>query len=103
MRRGRAARLEPAHYPDEVTDNWSGGREVLHDMFTGGSKDLLTGNGAPAEAHEHGHHDGAMFFHEHARGQEPHDHVYECDGENAGAGAGCYSENQAAESSAAYQ
>jgi hypothetical protein len=92
------------HEPGTVTDPWSGGREVLHDMFRKSAADWLLGrNSAPAEAHEHWHHDGAMFYHEHARGQEPHDHVYECDGESAGAGAGCFTDNQADESSAVYQ
>jgi hypothetical protein len=91
------------HESDEVTDPWSGGREVLHDMFTSKRGWLPGRNNAPAEAHEHGHHDGAMYYHEHPRGQVPHDHVYECDGEDAGAGAGCYTGKQAAESSAVYQ
>jgi hypothetical protein len=97
-------RREPAHEPGEVTDPWSGGREVLRDMFPGSPRDWLLGrNSAPVDAHEHGHHDGALFYHEHGRGQEPHDHVYACDGEDAGGGAGCFTDNQASESSAVYQ
>ena len=92
--RGRKRRPAPAHEPDDVTDDWSGGRENLADMIPDGER---------PDAHEHGHHDGALFYHEHACGQEPHDHEYWCDGEDAGAGAGCYSENQAAEDSAVYQ
>jgi hypothetical protein len=93
-----------AHELDEVTDPWSGGREVLHDMFMESAHDWFVGrNSAPAEAHEHGHHDGAMYYHEHARGQEPHDHVYWCDGEGADGGTGCYRDNQADENSAVYQ
>jgi hypothetical protein len=92
------------HEPGTATDNWSGGREVLADMFHRTPRDMIAGrNTAPEEAHEHGHHDGALFYHQHARGQEPHDHVYECDGEDAGGGAGCFTEYQAAESSAVYQ
>jgi hypothetical protein len=92
------------HEPGTVTDPWSGGREVLADMFHRNLRDVIARrNTAPEEAHEHGHHDGAFFYHQHARGQEPHDHAYECDGEDAGGGAGCFSEYQAAESSAVYQ
>jgi hypothetical protein len=85
------------HEPDEVTDYWSGGREAVQDLFIGDKR------GVPAEAHEHGHHDGALFAHEHARGQEPHDHVYECDGECTESPVHCYSKKQATESSAVYQ
>jgi hypothetical protein len=85
------------HEPGEVTDNWSGGREAVADLFIGDPK------GAPAQAHEHGHHDGAFFWHQHANGQEPHDHVYDCEGDCADGEVHCYSENQALGNSAVYQ
>lgn len=55
----------------KVTDDWSGDRGWLLGTFP-----ELKGIGP--DRHEHVHHDGCFYAHEHKRGREPHDHVYEC-------------------------
>lgn len=62
-----------------VTDCWSGDREWLLKTFPGESL------GGPDD-HEHAHHDGCFYHHEHEAGRHPHEHIYKCDNEIHGPG-----------------
>lgn len=62
-----------------VTDPWTGDR------------DYLIATIFPAEVlgpdhHEHAHHDGCYYTHEHDGGRRPHPHRYRCDGKNCNHG-----------------
>jgi hypothetical protein len=85
------------HGPDLVEDPWSGDLEQLRDLFIGREGQLTDGH------HEHGHHDGGMYYHAHRNGASPHDHEYWCDGKPTLGGAGCFRPRRASESTALYQ
>jgi hypothetical protein len=62
----------------KVTDAYSGDREWLLGIWP----DWDIG----PDAHEHFHHDGCFYWHEHPGGPEPHHHTYDCGNEIHGPG-----------------
>jgi hypothetical protein len=55
------------------TDTYSGGRDRVLELFNFPPSDL------PRESHEHNHHDGGYYAHDHPGGQAPHSHTRRCD------------------------
>lgn len=63
-----------------AADAYGGDKEWLLLTFP----DLKTRTGP--DAHEHFHHDGCFYWHEHQGGRETHSHRYDCDNEIHGPG-----------------
>jgi hypothetical protein len=58
--------------PDQ-TDTYSGDRLHVLELFMSVPQDM------PADIHEHAHHDGGYYAHDHPGGQVPHSHMKRCD------------------------